>query len=295
MYGEDPPRSVEGNAHYSVKWSPFYTGHLALASSANYGLLGNGRLHLVSLVPLTLQLDKAYDTQDGLYISHVTASGDGSIKLWEYHAQRESDDLPIRAWHEHSREVFSVDWSNLDKEFFISWSWDGTSKLWTPHCPHSVQTLHAHAACVYQALFSPHHPSTIATCSSDGTMQILDLRAPSFPAAPVRGDARGPAHAALTVPASVTEILTLDWDKYRPYNIVSWLWDCRMVGGICEKEFRGHEYAVRKIQWCPHRPDLIVSASYDTTCRVWFTTSNPPAQSLMHIHDAHTEFVIGCG
>ena len=38
-------------------------------------------------------------------------------------------DLPIRAWQEHTREVFSVDWSNLKKDTFASSSWDGTIKL----------------------------------------------------------------------------------------------------------------------------------------------------------------------
>ena len=38
-------------------------------------------------------------------------------------------ELPIRAWQEHTREVFSVDWSNLKKDTFASSSWDGTIKL----------------------------------------------------------------------------------------------------------------------------------------------------------------------
>lgn len=38
-------------------------------------------------------------------------------------------DLPIRAWQEHTREVFSVDWSNIKKDTFASSSWDGTVKL----------------------------------------------------------------------------------------------------------------------------------------------------------------------
>ena len=62
------------------------------------------------------------------------------------------------------------------------------------------------------------------------------------------------------------------------------VWDCRMVkgvtagaggadagplvGGTRERELFGHEYAVRKVQWCPHRADIIASASYDMTCRV---------------------------
>lgn len=90
--------------------------------------------------------------------------------------------------------------------------------------------------------------------------------------------------AALTVPASGTEVLSLDWNKYRPFLLASAgvdkmikVWDCRMVklgagqeqvGGVCEVPLLGHEYAVRKVQWCPHRPDVLASSSYDMTCRV---------------------------
>jgi peroxin-7 len=136
--------------------------------------------------------------------------------------------------------------------------------------------------------------------------------------------------AALTVPASGTEILSLDWNKYRPFVLASAgvdkavkVWDCRMikigpddgqgVGGICEVQFPGHEYAVRKVQWSPHRSDVLATASYDMTCRVyvphnyiclilndsclrrWTTTPLPTQPHLLYIHVPHTEFVVGCG
>ncbi|KAI4119639.1 MAG: hypothetical protein LQ341_007592, partial [Variospora aurantia] len=31
----------------------------------------------------------------------------------------------------------------------------------------------------------------------------------------------------------------------------------------------GHQYAVRKVAWSPHLSDVLLSASYDMTCRVW--------------------------
>jgi len=31
----------------------------------------------------------------------------------------------------------------------------------------------------------------------------------------------------------------------------------------------GHEYAIRKVTWSPHLSDVLLSASYDMTCRVW--------------------------
>lgn len=38
-------------------------------------------------------------------------------------------DHPIRNWAEHSREIFSLDWNNIQKELFASSSWDGTVKV----------------------------------------------------------------------------------------------------------------------------------------------------------------------
>jgi peroxin-7 len=82
----------------------------------------------------------------------------------------------------------------------------------------------------------------------------------------------------------------------------------QQVGGINETTLLGHEYAVRKIQWSPHRADALATASYDMTCRVYvlyksvfsnvilteirWTTS--PAPQMVHIQDTHTEFVVGC-
>lgn len=234
------------------------------------------------------------------------------------HTQR-LQDLPIRAWHEHTREAFSVDWSNLNKELFASSSWDGLVKIWTPERPSSIQTIAAHGACVYQALFSPHMPQTIATCSTDGTIKIFDLRqaapAPPQQLPPIGGPNAPTSPAALVVPAHPTEVLSIDWNKYRPWVIASGsvdrsvkVWDCRNVksspgapgasgpevGGVCEMNLQGHEYAVRKVQWSPHRADLLASASYDMTCRVWSTMPSTMQPPLRAIHDQHTEFVAGC-
>ncbi|KAJ3805338.1 peroxin 7 [Lentinula lateritia] len=321
----NPPSVLQtpGFAHYSLAWSPFYNTRLALASSANFGLVGNGRLHIVSLVPgpggiPTLKLDKFFESQDGLYDlawsevheNHVlTASGDGSIRLWDVVLDVRCSNLAIAAWQEHTKEVFSVDWSNIQKDTFVSSSWDGTVKVWKPERPRSILTLQAHQSCVYQALFSPHQPDLISTCSTDGTLKMFDLRSPAYATGPGTNSFINPLSAAvLTIPASASEVLTLDWNKYRPMVLASGsvdrmvkVWDCRMVklgdsqvGGICESSLPGHEYAVRKLQWSPHHADLLATASYDMTCRIWNTTPMGPQPPLRYIHDAHTEFVVGC-
>jgi len=84
-----------GFAHYSLAWSPFLNNTIAVAASANYGLIGNGRLNVLSVDPSLasgLVPQRQFDTQDGLYDlawseGHqnqiVTGSGDGSLKLWD--------------------------------------------------------------------------------------------------------------------------------------------------------------------------------------------------------------------
>jgi peroxin-7 len=54
-----------GFAHYAIAWSSFHPTRLALASAANFGLVGNGRLHLVSFThdpggSPSLSIDKKY-------------------------------------------------------------------------------------------------------------------------------------------------------------------------------------------------------------------------------------------
>lgn len=120
-----------GYAGYNVAWSPFFPDRFAVASAANYGLVGNGRLHIFST---SSGPQKFFDTQDGIFDiawselhEHqiVSAGGDGSVKLWDVSL----NDHPIRNWHEHSREVFSVDWNNIQKDLFATSSWDGSVKI----------------------------------------------------------------------------------------------------------------------------------------------------------------------
>jgi peroxin-7 len=139
-------------------------------------------------------------------------------------------------------------------------------------------------------MFSPHHAHVLATASADGTIKLFDLRAPAYAPTPTGGAFTAPlSQAVLTIPASGTEVLSVDWNKYRPYVLASGsvdksvrIWDARMVqqrllgapGGVeevaapCEAVLGGHEYAVRKVQWSPHRPEVLASAGYDMTCRV---------------------------
>lgn len=40
---------TQGYQGYSVKYSPFFDSRIAVATSANFGLVGNGRLYILGL------------------------------------------------------------------------------------------------------------------------------------------------------------------------------------------------------------------------------------------------------
>ena len=74
--------------------------------------------------------------------------------------------------------------------------------------------------------------------------------------------------------------------------------------GSAVTELVGHDYAVRRIAWSPHWSDIILSASYDMTVRVWSDGSTQApgigaaqpvagAGRMLGVMDKHTEFCAG--
>jgi peroxin-7 len=42
---------TQGYNGYAVKYSPFFDSRIAVATAANFGLVGNGRLYILNLTP----------------------------------------------------------------------------------------------------------------------------------------------------------------------------------------------------------------------------------------------------
>jgi peroxin-7 len=231
--------------------------------------------------------------------------------------------FPVAAWSEHAREVFSVSWNLIRKDVFSSSSWDGTVKIWDPNRPASQVTLPTHS-CTYSAQWSPHNADVISSVSSDSHLRIFDLRTPASAAnhlvlsVPLHSAPapKGGSPAAFSVGASPpAEALTHDWNKYRDSIVAAAgvdravrTFDIRAPQQGPLAILSGHQYAVRKVTWSPHLPDLLLSASYDMTCRVWTdgsavgvnkTPEGPVGETAfgggweMGRMGRHTEFVTG--
>lgn len=313
---------TQGFNGYSVKYSPFFDSRLCVSAGANFGLVGNGRLYILNLTPRGIECEKFFETQDCLFDtawseSHenqlLTAGGDGSVKLFDINLAQ----FPIASWQEHAREVFSVHWNLVHKSTFLTSSWDGTVKIWRPEAKESQVTLPVHS-CVYSAQFSPHHPDVVTCVSRDSHLRVFDLRTPASAAnhltlaVPIHAPPKMPPQGWRPQSMGPTECLTHDWNKYRDSIIatagvdgVIRTFDLRNTGAGPVAMLQGHDYAVRRVSWSPHLSDVLLSASYDMSCRVWTdgSTMGVPQPKLggntseggreMGRMDRHTEFATG--
>ncbi len=238
---------------------------LAVASSANYGLVGNGRLHILSLARNasaphpSLVVDKVFDTQDGLYDvafseAHenqlVTASGDGSIKLWDCALQ----DHPIRNWQEHNRGLLRRLEQHQQKrlcqlQLGRQRQVVASRKAQQHHGHHRAYRLR-----LCMCFLLPH---IRPTCS----LQRVETAICGCLTC-----ANQPRNPRQPVPVG-GEVLCLDWNKYRPMTIATGstdrvikTWDLRNAvskppGAMASPldvatplaAILGHEYAVRKV------------------------------------------------
>ncbi|KAK6853235.1 putative peroxisome biogenesis factor 7 [Apiospora arundinis] len=306
---------------YAVKYSPYFDSRIAVASAANYGIVGNGRLFCLGLGPQGIQVEKTFDTNDAQYdlawseINEnqlLAACGDGSIKLYDVNVPQ----FPVMNFHEHKRETFSVAWSPVTKDTFASSSWDGTIKIWSPARQESIKTLPV-GNCTYSTSYCPSNPNIISAVSTDSHLRIFDLRTPVN--AQYHLTTKIPVHAmpAVPLPPGVTpppampaEILTHDWNKYNDTVIATGgvdrvirTFDIRNPSAGPASLMTGHGYAVRRLAWSPHARDILISASYDMTVRLWTDGSTMAQQQpvpspvspgvQLGVMNRHTEFVTG--
>ncbi|XP_078617449.1 peroxisomal targeting signal 2 receptor-like [Branchiostoma floridae x Branchiostoma japonicum] len=273
---------------YAVEFSPYYPQLLACATCQYYGIAGSGSLFLLESLPQGVRPVQKFDWNDGLFDvtwsennEHVlvTASGDGSIQIWDT-AQPQG---PIKSLHEHSKEVYGVDWSlTRGEQFILSASWDQSVKLWDPTGNKSIATFLGHQHVVYSAIWSPHIPCCFASTSGDHTLRIWDTRNPQI--------------SKLVLTAHDAEVLSCDWCKYDDNVIVSGSVDSTIRGWDIRRpqspifQLDGHKYAVKRVKCYPFERNVVGSSSYDFSVKIWdFTRPQPCLETIEH----HSEFVYG--
>jgi len=302
---------------YAVEFSPFEDDKLGVATSQHFGIAGQGRQYILQndRDSQTIKKLHTFDTDDGLYDCTwneenenqiISCSGDGSIKVFDTTQSQSGEGAPVMNFAEHSKEVYCVDYNTVNKDCFVSGSWDNTIKLWNlssgagsgQSSGSSIETFDEHRYCVYSTIFSPSNGDLFMSCSGDMTMKIWDVHdISSLQSAQVHN----------------YEVLTGDWNKYNE-NIVCTgavdktikVWDLRnlnqhgsgtVMGGQSSQDsslctLSGHGFAVRRVKFSPHDENIIGSVSYDMSLCIWDTEQGSD-NALLEKYEHHSEFVVG--
>lgn len=140
-----------------------------------------------------------------------------------------------------------------------------------------------HESVVYEARWHPRQPGLIASVSADCSLRLHDLKQPSPIVKPL---------------AHPTEILSVDWSKYDDQLLVTAacdnclrLWDTRMISTPL-KILQGHQAAVRRVRFDPHRRDRLASTGYDGQVKLWNLASSNSSINT-HTERICKEFVYG--
>ena len=108
----------------NIRFSPFESNKLLLSQAQNYGSFENGWVSLLSIdehgIMNVLQeyfmpdswYDACFNEENENQI--LTASSDSTLQLWDF-----METKPVLTYKEHQLEVYSWEWSHIDKRRFL--------------------------------------------------------------------------------------------------------------------------------------------------------------------------------
>lgn len=196
----------------------------------------------------------------------------------------------------HGKEISCIEWSNnrSNGPVILTSSWDGSIKSWDGVNGSNISMVtpdtNMPGNIIYCVSWSPTIPGTFCSSSSDGSLNVYDLNEPS---SSMKG--------AIKIPASNSELLSCDWNKYNQNIIVTSSvdglingFDIRFPSSPPLFVLPGHSRAIKRVKCSPFKESIIASVSYDFTTRIWDVNHlNANVSPLVLTMQNHTEFVYG--
>lgn len=279
--------------------SPFDGTILAIATCQNFGLKGTGRLYIIQTdASGEARLLQQYDFRDGIFDvawseiergALVVGGGDGTVYRINFgDAKTAQITAPL---YTHGREISSLDWCPLRQDKFLSTSWDGTIRVSASTDSSLSTTIRGHAGVVNEARWNPRHANLLISVSADRTARLWDDRH--------QNNSAVSAAAVISPDESlmVQDFLTVDWNKYDEWNIVTGtpsdllFWDIRaLTRGPVNRIPLAHRRAIKRVRYSPWQGNKLASVGFDMSLKLWNLSSlNPRGLSFDH----YTEFVTG--
>jgi len=215
---------------------------------------------------------------------HIVATwaDSGKVHMWNLDAQRKAlnkgdraapQAKPIFTCESHKDEGFALDFSPNEAGRFLSGSNDSQVLLWGPvpggWTVESQQPFKGHKSSVEDVQWKKlgnSFQSTFASCSSDGSFKVWDIR---------EKDRKKPA---INVPDAHggSDVNVLSWSPIVGELIVTGaddggfkIWDTRHVAAGPMANFLWHRQAVTSVDWHPSDETVLAVASADDSVSLW--------------------------
>jgi peroxin-7 len=169
----------------------------------------------------------------------------------------------------------------------LSASWDQTIKIWNLSNTGltALTSLNGHTSMVYAGAWNPKMSGIVLSGSADKTFRLWDVNTSSINSTPLFASKPG-----------ASDVLCCDWNKFDANIFVlgyaSGLVEIRDFRNLSGEPLRtihmAHDYAIRKIRFSPHFPNLFGSVSYDMMTKLWDVETGLVDQSKNH-----SEFTYG--
>lgn len=170
-----------------------------------------------------------------------------------------------------SDEGFGLNWSSMELGLLGSGTNDGVLNFFKPADENfssfikSDIMLNAHSKSIEDIQFSPVQPNVVATCSSDNTIRIFDLKDPS-----------SAVSSSMCINSHQSDVNVISWNPCNPTLLASGdddgifkVFDLRFPNKAPITEITFHEDAICSIDWQPHDEWTLSVGSLDNRVSIW--------------------------
>eukprot|EP00878_Enallax_costatus_P033373 GHUV01036797.1.p1 GENE.GHUV01036797.1~~GHUV01036797.1.p1 ORF type:complete len:463 (+),score=125.34 GHUV01036797.1:104-1492(+) len=168
--------------------------------------------------------------------------------------------------HSHSTEGFAVDWSRAKAGRLATGDCKKHIHVWEPQEAGRWQVspvYNGHSGSVEDIQWSPTEDTVFASCSTDKTIAVFDIRERN--------------KAMLQVPAADCDVNVISWNRLVSYMLASGaddggmrVWDLRNFkeGGFIS-QFNFHRSHVTSVEWSPYECSMLATTGGDNQALVW--------------------------
>lgn len=175
-----------------------------------------------------------------------------------------------------SNEGYGMEWSPLKIGRLVTGAVDGKINIFESEdelCSRFTKANYFysfHTDSVEDIQFSPTEPEAFATCSTDGTIKVCDMRQHSY------------KQAQINIKAHDCDVNVISWNPLMPNLIASGaddgsikVFDLRYPTELPITNVKWHQEAITSIQWQPSDEWTLAAASADNRVSIWdFSVEN---------------------